>query len=311
MLDLTYLHSHRVFLRREALAHGYDDRDLRAAKRAGQVVRVRQGAYTAAEHWSSADPYARHRMLCHAVLATHSGVVLSHTSAAVMHGIALWDPDLSQVHLTRLDGTATRVSHDIRYHRGRIPADHVVHLKEGRSTTPARAAVEHASVASVESGLVAVDSYLHLYAQKDLREVEAVQRARRGWPGGSRLQITLRLARPGAESVGESRLRFLCWRFGLPEPELQVPIYDPAGALVGISDFGWRDHNLLGEFDGKVKYGRYLRPGEDPADAVFREKRREDLMREHSGCSMIRFTWADLHSPVHTATRLRHKLGLA
>src|SRR3712207_8138753 len=32
-------------------------------------------------------------------------------------------------------------------------------------------------------------------------------------------------------------------------------------------------------FRSKVKYGRLLKPGQDPGDAVFEEKRREDAMR--------------------------------
>ena len=53
---------------------------------------------------------------------------------------------------------------------------------------------------------------------------------------------------------------------------------------------------LLGEFDGAVKYGRLLRPGESPGDAVVREKRREDGLRE-LGFDMIRWGWSDLDVP--------------
>lgn len=313
MIELTRLHPHRVFLRREALALGYDDRQLLSARRGGQFTRVRHGAYTSTDHWNSADEFERHRMKCHAVLGTHGdGVVLSHTSAAVMHGLSVWDADLRKVHVTRLDGATTRVCHDVRYHRAQIPEQEVFALQGGGfATSPARSSVEHASVTGIESGLVTLDSFLHKYKQRDLAEIEAVQSSRRNHAGNQRLQITLRLARPGAESVGETRLRFLCWEFHLPEPELQVPVHDETGALVGLSDFAWQAYGVLGEFDGRVKYERFLRAGESPADALFREKRREDLMREHSNCSMIRFIWADLDTRQRTAARLRHKLGLA
>jgi hypothetical protein len=35
------------------------------------------------------------------------------------------------------------------------------------------------------------------------------------------------------------------------------------GNLIGITDFGWPRRGLVGEFDGKVKYGRlpHLKPG--------------------------------------------------
>lgn len=67
----------------------------------------------------------------------------------------------------------------------------------------------------------------------------------------------------------------------------------------------WREQRLLGEFDGKVKYGRLLRSGEEPGDAVFREKRREDRLRELTGFSMVRITWGDLYRPAETAARIR------
>ena len=55
------------------------------------------------------------------------------------------------------------------------------------------------------------------------------------------------------------------------------------GIVVGVADMAWPEHGVLGEFDGKVKYGRLLLPGESPGDAVFREKRREDEMRRLTG----------------------------
>jgi hypothetical protein len=33
------------------------------------------------------------------------------------------------------------------------------------------------------------------------------------------------------------------------------------GELIGIADFYWDDHRHLGEFDGKIKYQKLLRPG--------------------------------------------------
>ena len=60
-----------------------------------------------------------------------------------------------------------------------------------------------------------------------------------------------------------------------------------------------------------MKYGRYLRPGELPGDAVFREKRREDAICELLGWRMIRFVWADLSRPAETAARLSRMLRVA
>lgn len=313
MLELTTLHPHGVFLRREALAHGYDDKQLRSAYRSGIIERVRHGAYVASDVWHAADTLERYRLLCHATLESHGpDVVLSHTSAAAMHGLALWNADIRQVHLTRLDQQTTRQSHDVKYHRGTLPDGQIERLESGRLVcTPARAALEHASLAGVEQGMVVLDSYLHLFDRGSRDSMEEIRQTCRNWPGTAKLQIALRLARPGAESVGESRLRFLCWEYHLPEPDLQVKVVDAGGRLIGTTDFGWPDHRVLGEFDGKVKYEAYLRPGESPADVVFREKQREDRIRERTGFAMIRFVWADLSSRRTTAQRIRRALGLS
>lgn len=312
MFEMSHLHPHRVFLRREALAAGFDDRDLERSLRAGEIARVRHGAYTAYDVWNAADEFERHRLRSHAVLATHDdSTVLSHTSAAIMHGLPTWDGDLARVHLTRLDRRTDRVCHDVRYHRGELPEGHVVRLGHDRLiTTAPRACIDHASISSVESGLVTLDAFLNANGGRGLEQLRSVHAIRHRWPGARRLQITLRLMRAGAESVGETRLRFLCWERGLPEPELQVRVLDPSGALVGVTDFGWNNRSLLGEFDGRVKYEQLRRSGESPSDALFREKKREDRIRELTGSPVIRFVWADLYHRDATAARIRHALKI-
>ena len=75
-----------------------------------------------------------------------------------------------------------------------------------------------------------------------------------------------------------------------------------------IIDFAWPKHGVYGEFDGRVKYGRLLKPGQDPGDVVFAEKRREDLVRLTTGGIMVRFTWVDLHPASAPALRLSQLL---
>lgn len=69
-------------------------------------------------------------------------------------------------------------------------------------------------------------------------------------------------------------------------------------------DFAWPEHRTIGEFDGRVKYGRLLRPGEDAGEVVFREKVREDLLRD-AGWQVVRWVWADLDRPHVVADRVR------
>src|SRR4051794_34542546 len=114
MDELFALHTDHVFLRREALAHGYDDRDLRTAMRDDLINRVRHGAYVPSSVWRPADDLERHRLRSHAVLRSHgSPLALSHTSAAIEHGLRLHRPDLSKVHVLCLDEPLARSTPDI------------------------------------------------------------------------------------------------------------------------------------------------------------------------------------------------------
>ena len=109
-----------------------------------------------------------------------------------------------------------------------------------------------------------------------------------------------------AESVGESRSRIAIARAGLPAPTLQLPVRLTVGTA--YADFGWPAQRVLGEFDGKVKYGRLLKPGQEPGDAVYEEKRREDAVRAQ-GWEVVRWRWADLDDFAPVAARIRERLG--
>jgi hypothetical protein len=119
------------------------------------------------------------------------------------------------------------------------------------------------------------------------------------------------MADGAAGSVGETRGRWLFWAFGLPTPQLQYPVHDAHGVLRGTCDFGWPEQGTLGEFDGKVKYGRLLREGQSPGDVVFAEKQREDELRELTGMAMIRLTWDDYERPRNAVARLNRFLRSA
>jgi hypothetical protein len=57
-------------------------------------------------------------------------------------------------------------------------------------------------------------------------------------------------------------------------------VYDGAG-LIGVTDFGWPQLGVFGEFDGAVKYGdrRAYQRNVDAREVLLREKRREDRIR--------------------------------
>lgn len=302
--------AHGVFLRSEARDGGYDDKAVRTALKLRLWHRVRHGAYCSYDAWTAADAEQRHLIRARAVLRSmHGRVALSHATSLIAQGIAVWGADLSRVHVTRIDGGVGRVDRDVVHHEGGLSGDDLVTRHGMLMTSPGRAVLEACTVLSVESGLVSMDSALH-QGRVSPDELTAGHRLFEHWPGGQKLQLVLRMADGRAESPGESRSRYLCWSQGLPAPELQFPVRDEHGELVGVTDFAWPDHGVLGEFDGRVKYGRLLKPGQEPGDVVFEEKVREDRLREVTGFTMGRLVWADLGRPVTTAARLAGLLGL-
>ena len=110
---------------------------------------------------------------------------------------------------------------------------------------------------------------------------------------------------PRSESPGESFSRVIFHLARLPAPEPQFSVFAPDGRFVGRGDFGWPDFGVLGEFDGKAKYGELLRrPGQSAEEVLIAEKQREDRLRE-LGWMVIRWMWQDLTRPEALIDRLR------
>lgn len=298
-----------VFSRAEALARGETDRSLSAAVRDGLLVRLRRGMYVPADLYAACDDTGRHLLHARAAVASQRGrVALTGASAAALHGFAIYGSCLKNVHLVRLDSGSSRSAASVRHHVVGHDIDSDVAEYAGLlAISPARAVWEVACRHSLESGVVTADSALRQQPELALvLEDLAAQFAR--FPGSGHGRTAIRLADPRAASPGESVSRVQFYRFGIPKPDLQHKVYDAYGNLVGESDFYWEEFQHLGEFDGKVKYLKYLRPGESASDCVFREKRREDTMRAQSK-GMSRFTWDMMMNP--KVRRTMHDLQAA
>ncbi len=306
----TLTATHGVFLRREALELGVDDRGLRRSVRRSQVVKVRHGAYAFTDEWARLDDVGRHAVLTRAAMRTlGDNVAASHHSACALHEMDLWDVGLDVAHVTRLDGGAGRYEGGVRHHEGLVLPDDVQLVDGMQVMRPERAALESAMLSGVERGLVTVNSGLHRELF-DRRQLGAQYQLMQSWPESQHLQLVTRLADGRIQSVGESRSSFLFWSQGLPLPQPQYEVND-GSTLVGVTDFAWPQYGLIVEFDGRLKYQKYLRPGEEPGDAVFREKQREDYIRRVTGWVVIRLVWADLGHPARTAAVLRPYLRAA
>ena len=298
MDPLRFLCEHDGFFTR-AMARelGYDDKAVSQMVRGKVWHRFRRGYYSFTDIWMSSSEVEQHLVRARAVLhSLGDAAALSHVSGVVARGVETWGIDLSRVHVTRLDGGAGRVEGDVVHHVGMCTPGDVVELEGLRMLPLTRCAIECASTASSAAALVVFNSMLHLgpATPDDLyRQFDAMS----SWPRVRHLHVPVRLADPRVESVGESRGLWTFWELGIPKPEIQFEVRDGGGVLRGTCDWGWPDEGMLGEFDGKSKYGRLLRPGQDPGEVVFAEKRREDEIRELTGYRMLRLIWGDYQRP--------------
>lgn len=297
-----------VFLRREAIALGYDDRALARARRVGVLHRVRRGAYLFADDWARLDATGRHLALTAAVLRTaETEMVLSHVTAAAAHGAPLWDVDLREVHVTRTDGRAGRREAGVVQHSGELPRSHVTRVHGVPVTTPARTACDVLTILDVEHGLCVLDALLRA-GKVTKAELHAMSERLGHTPGSLSTGVAVRLSDARSESVGESRTRFMFWRQGLPAPIPQFEVCTQEGLVVARVDFAWPDLGVFVEFDGRVKYEKLLRPGESASEVVVREKRREELICRLTGWRCVRLVWSDLATPAESCALIRDSM---
>jgi hypothetical protein len=231
---------------------------------------------------------------------------VSHQSAAVLLGLPLWDVPLDRVHVTRRPRAWNDTSPVLCCHVARLREDEVVEVDGIQVTGPVRTALDLARSLPHEAAVVALDAALRLdlLSKEDLR-TRLFDIA--GAPGSRSATRAVLFADGRSESVGESRSRVILHRWKLAPSALQFEVRTAAGGVIGRTDFAWEEHRLVGEFDGRIKYGRLLRPGQDAGDVVFREKEREDAIRDE-GWGVVRWTWADLHRPDRFAAKVRRRI---
>jgi hypothetical protein len=281
-------------------AAGITDDELRRLRVQRRLTVVRRGAYVPSDDPRLDDAVARHALAVRAV--THSmspDAVVSHVSAAVLHGLTLWDVPLDRVHVTRNRRYGGRRTETLHLHTVGLEPAEIVEVDGIAVTSVPRTLADLARLLPFERALVVADAALYRERTTPVALADAVARAagRRGSPPARRVAAA---ADGRAESPGETRSRIAIARARLPPPTLQHEVPE----LRVRTDFYWKEFRTVGEFDGKVKYGRSLRPGEDPGEAVYREKLREDALRD-LGLKVVRWTWDELDGFTAPAERLR------
>lgn len=281
---MTQLQRHRDLV--AAVLGGHE---IRRQRSSGELLRLRRGMY-AVRPQPLAYEEAHHRLVRATIPVISGDAVVSHVSAAVLHGLPIWRGDMSVVHVTRNRRYGGRLVPTLAVHASTLPDSEVVLVDGIRVTSLARTVADLLRQRNRPLAVAAGDAALR--AGLDLAEVADLLDAMKGWPGTPGARRLLMLLDGRAESPGESASRLAIHDAGLPTPELQHHVMDEDG-LAGIVDHWWEEFGWAGEYDGLTKYGRLVPAGRTSTEVLVAEKRREDRIRAVVA-GMTRWTTADL-----------------
>jgi hypothetical protein len=280
-----------VFTGREAVGVGYRPDEIRAELSTGRWRRLRRGVYMRAQEFISSrdDDRLRHLVDCIAVLVSlRRGPVISHGSAARVHRLVLPREVAPEVRLT--DERQWRQGRGYRVARAALPPADLQSLLGFGVTTPARTLIDCARGWALVDSVVAIDAAIG-NGQVTRASLRSSVLAATHWVGIGSAGRAVDLADGRSESPLETRGRLALLAAGLPRPELQVELHGPRGFVARV-DAWFDDAAVALEFDGRVKYLE-PRDGRDPGEVLWREKRREDAVRD-LGVRFVRIAQEDL-----------------
>ena len=277
-----------------AQRQAHPDDLARATRMRGQeLTRLRDGVYVRTRDFNALTPGQRHRTRVHVMqlvanLGSHTA--FARESAALVYGLPLIGTIPEQVQLvktTRRGGRQSRTSRTLTAPQG----SEIVEVDGLRITSVRQTLVDLGRRSSFACSLACIDQALRLSmtskdALFDLLEQQP------GVVGNGRLRKAIDYADARSESPGESLSRAVMIEHHIPMPELQFIVYDADGVLVGRVDFAWPEFKVVGEFDGRVKYGREM-SGRPLEDVILAERRREIEIEAASRTRMVRWMWAD------------------
>ncbi|TFD80984.1 hypothetical protein [Cryobacterium fucosi] len=287
---------------------GADLRLRRSAKR-GEFHRVSRGQYFPRGQWDTLRNEERYAVVvCAAAAARQRDLVLSHQSAAVLHGLPFLFGPPSEVHFIVPRAAGGRSKPGIRKHAVHIDPRDVTVLNGLQVTTVARTVVDVAAALDLQSAVVVADRALYADRRGQRAVLATKTELYEAWArmlpfrGSARAKAVIDFASHLAGSPNESASRVNIALNGFPEPVLQHP-FAVDGAEVFV-DFYFPDEDKVGEADGKVKYfDPVMRDGRTPEQVLWAEKLREDGVRRQVH-GFARWPFAVSVSRVRLRTRL-------
>jgi hypothetical protein len=232
-----------------------------------------------------------------AVLAGGEGAVLSHRSAAELHGIL--PASQGPAHVTTPRKTRTRPG--LVFHRAGVPVDEVAVIDGIPATGVSRTILDLG--ASVRRELV--DRALHEAEVLRLAEALSLDELLLRYPGRPGTAVVRdalgerRIGDTAARSELEDAFATLIARYGLPRPEINANV--SAGGWVHEVDCVWRRERVGLELDGRATHATVR---------AFERDRERDRRLQAAGWRIVRVTWRQLRDqPAAVAADIRSLLS--
>jgi very-short-patch-repair endonuclease len=208
--------------------------------------------------------------------------VVSHWSAALMHGLGVPDPAPSIVgHVTSSRPLHINVP-GVREHRLRLFTEHVVETQGLRVTSVPRTVVDLLALIHRQRA----ETLLFRAVQQNWLDESTLRefiRNRSGWHGTPQLRELAALLGTGAHAVPERRLHAILDRAGI-RYRANVSIQLPHGGRA-IADIWIEGTRVLIEVDGR----RFHSDAE-----TFQSDRERQNALVNAGYTVLRFTWLDI-----------------
>jgi len=216
-----------------------------------------------------------------------SKALFAGATAAWLWGIGPFPSTQIEVILPPNSSVRSRAGLHVR--RCVIDTGDVARVRGIRVTTLARTLCDLCARLSAVDALVACDMALRNRHPNPFATTQA------RLPGIGRLRKLAALSAP-AESLMETRLRWLLLRAGLPRPAVQSDLRDLDGRFVGRADLYYSSARLVIEYDGA-----------NHRDRLIDDDRRQNLLVS-AGFRLLRFTAPDLDWPDLVVSQVRRAL---
>lgn len=294
----AHLTEHLAALATDLVELGIPASTLHRYRQSGLLTSLGHGVVGLA---STAEPWQQ-RIAAARLL--YPEAVLSHQTAAQLHGIGFRDP---AIHVTTPHGSRSKGG--VRVHRSAfLPDDHTRHIGGLPLTSRARTLCDLAATATDDR------HYEFLVTDTLVRELTTTQRllechaelARAGRTGAGRRRrvfATMFSDRPSmAGSELERRFASVARHAGFQciEYQFRPPWFD---GVRGVVDVAFPAHKLIVELDGRRWHATL--------DAFENDRARDRLATEH-GWRVLRFSWRDVvDHPEQVIASIRAALSIA